>query len=191
MYNIYYKRKIMLRIVAGKFRHLQITQPDLKTTRPTMDKVREAIFSSIQFELPNAVFLDLFAGSGAFAIEAISREANSAVAVENNKETFSILRENVLKTKSNQLFDLHYKGALDYLKISKQKFDIVFIDPPYVEYELINQCLIELKQRNLLSENFTVIIETNDAKKIIFDDFYYLYKQKKYGKVEVLYLCKN
>ncbi|QDF64908.1 16S rRNA (guanine(966)-N(2))-methyltransferase RsmD [Mycoplasma nasistruthionis] len=191
MYNIYYKRKIMLRIVAGKFRHLQITQPDLKTTRPTMDKVREAIFSSIQFELPNAVFLDLFAGSGAFAIEAISREAKAAIAVENNKETFSILRENVLKTKSNQLFDLHYKGALDYLKISKQKFDIVFIDPPYVEYELINQCLIELKQRDLLSENFTVIIETNDAKKIIFDDFYYLYKQKKYGKVEVLYLCKN
>ncbi|WP_262337574.1 16S rRNA (guanine(966)-N(2))-methyltransferase RsmD [Mycoplasma nasistruthionis] len=181
----------MLRIVAGKFRHLQITQPDLKTTRPTMDKVREAIFSSIQFELPNAVFLDLFAGSGAFAIEAISREAKAAIAVENNKETFSILRENVLKTKSNQLFDLHYKGALDYLKISKQKFDIVFIDPPYVEYELINQCLIELKQRDLLSENFTVIIETNDAKKIIFDDFYYLYKQKKYGKVEVLYLCKN
>ena len=85
----------MLRIIGGKYRHLQIKTPDVDSTRPTTDKVREALMSALAFSIPGKDVLDLFAGSGALGLESLSRGANSCVFVDSNIHSFKVIKENI------------------------------------------------------------------------------------------------
>nr|WP_318033586.1 16S rRNA (guanine(966)-N(2))-methyltransferase RsmD [Mycoplasmopsis edwardii] len=180
----------MLRIISGKYRNLKIEEPNLKITRPTTDKVREAIFSSLQFKIVDKKVLDLFAGSGALSIEAISRGASSATAIEKNREVFNVLSKNVAYINDSNLKILN-NDALVFLEKTSEQFDFIFIDAPYHEYELVNTTLKTIAEKDLLIEDGEIIVETNNVKSIIIPSGLRTFKEKRYGRIDVLYICKD
>ncbi|QGZ97606.1 16S rRNA (guanine(966)-N(2))-methyltransferase RsmD [Mycoplasma sp. NEAQ87857] len=177
----------MLRIIAGKHRNRLLEQPSKSNTRATTERVREAVFSSIQFDLVDKSFLDLFAGSGAWGLEAISRDASYVEFVDNNKEAFNVISANAKSLKENNL-KIWQMSALEYLKRTKQTFDFIFIDAPFEEYDLVNQVLSSINELKTLNNNGTIIVETNKLDQIILPAEYEMIKHKRYGKIDILYI---
>jgi 16S rRNA (guanine966-N2)-methyltransferase len=121
-----------MRIVAGEWRGRRISAPAGKNVRPTLDRVREAWMSIMQTDLPDARVLDLFSGSGALGLEALSRGAASAEFVENHGATFRMLQENIETLGAGSRAIVHRKDALQFVKdLEADTFDVAFADPPY------------------------------------------------------------
>lgn len=178
----------MLRIIAGTLRGRKIEQPSLEITRPTTDKVREAIFSSIQFEIENSKVLDLFCGSGAMSFEAISRGAKEVDASEKERKVFNLIKSQILKLNVNN-FNLYNASAQLLIEMKKEKkYNFIFLDPPYGKIELLNSTLNQIVEKNILENHGTIIVETNDIKKIEIPNLLEIYKHKKYGKTDILYI---
>lgn len=171
----------MLRIIAGKYGSRKIEQPDSDSTRPTTDKVREAVFSSIQFEVENAIILDLFAGSGAWSFEALSRGAMKAFAIDKNSKAIAIIKENAKNLNCNNVV-IEKNDAINFLQTNKGKeFDFIFMDAPYALKEVVNNAL-ELIQNNKYLKSFgKIILETDDLDKITLPKNLIISKFKKYG----------
>ncbi|WAM04338.1 16S rRNA (guanine(966)-N(2))-methyltransferase RsmD [Mycoplasmopsis cynos] len=181
----------MLRIISGKYRNRKIQEPDLKITRPTTDKVREAIFSSLQFKIIGKKCLDLFAGSGALSIEAISRGAKATTAIEKNKEVYKIMLNNINSIKIEEINTLN-TDALNFLKLNSKVFDFIFIDAPYHEYKfIVNECLSLINVNDTLDSEGEIILETNSIKEIVIPSGLKVYKSKRYGRIDVLYIIKD
>ncbi len=173
----------MLRIISGKYRHLIIEVPNTINTRPTTDKVREALMSALSNEIENRIVLDLFSGSGALAIEALSRGAKYAYLCDNSKLAITTIKKNLKKLgiiNAGVLF-LDYKNALKYFKVNNIKFDLVFLDPPYIKKEIYKEVLIYLLENNLLNDNAILVEESN----MELNDEIGLSKNYKYGKIHV------
>ena len=124
-----------MRIITGSARGVALKTPEGERTRPTAEKVKEAIFSALQFDLEGRAFLDLFAGSGQMGLEALSRGAARAVFIDESREAMEIVKENARKTR---FFDASHFLVSDYRNYlrkakGKERFDVVFIDPPYAE----------------------------------------------------------
>jgi len=180
----------MLRIIAGKFKGSLLEQPDLKITRSTTDRVREAIFSSIQNEIKGSIILDLFSGSGALAIESISRGAMKVVCVDSSPDSISIIRSNVKKLLINNI-DIYNQNCLSFLSSKKgTKYDIIFLDPPYENISLLNKVLDKLSKESFLNNYGKIIIENQvkNSLKIIVPKEMILHKIKKYGKTEIIFI---
>ena len=121
-----------MRIVAGQWRGRRIEAPPGRDVRPTLDRVREAWMSILQHDLPGSRVLDLFAGSGALGLEALSRGAEFADFVENDARTLRVLRENVESLGAAELLEIHRYDALKFAsKLETNVYDIAFADPPY------------------------------------------------------------
>ena len=135
-----------MRVITGKARGVQLKTPDGMLTRPTADRVKEALFSIINFDLPGAAVLDLFGGTGQLGIEALSRGAKSAVFVDQREDACKIIRENLRRTKLESQGRVIRSDYLDYLRRSREKFDIILLDPPYAEVFLENalKCITEI-----------------------------------------------
>ena len=127
-----------MRVITGKARGVILKTPDGMATRPTTDRVKEAMFSIIQFEIPTARVLDLFGGTGQLGIEALSREAKSAVFVDEREDACRLIRENLRRTKLESYGRVVRSDYMAYLKSCREKFDIIFLDPPYAEVFLEN-----------------------------------------------------
>lgn len=154
-----------MRIVAGKYRSRKIVFPDFPDkVRPTMDRVREAIFSSLGSEIEDKNILDLFAGSGAYGLEALSRGAKRVVFVDNFKESIKAIQKNLKslnETTSDVLF-MDYLNALDFFKTKQENFDVIFIDPPYKMIDSYQKVLIFLINNNLVSGHPIFVLESNN-----------------------------
>ncbi|MBP5361596.1 MAG: 16S rRNA (guanine(966)-N(2))-methyltransferase RsmD [Ruminococcus sp.] len=120
-----------MRVITGIARGHKLVAPEGLDTRPTSDKVKEGIFSSIQFELEGAYVLDLFAGSGQMGIEALSRGAAHAVFVDSSSKAVKCVNENLKGTKLDKLAEVITRDSYDYIKLTSQSFDIIILDPPY------------------------------------------------------------
>ena len=172
-----------MRIVGGKYRHRLIVYPDDAThTRPTKDRVREAIFSAVG-DITNYNVLDLYAGSGAMGIEALSRGASHCVFVDNSVIAIKTIKENITNLKiPNEEYEIIKNRDLVALDLLKQKFDLIILDPPYEEgqYEMIVDLL---KQKDLLSENAIIVMEAN--RPIILENIDYK-KNKEYHYGEIM-----
>ena len=127
-----------MRVITGKARGVALKTPNGMATRPTADRVKEAMFNIIQFEIPAAKVLDLFGGTGQLGIEALSREAKSAVFVDEREDACKLIRENLKKTKLEQYGKVVRSDYMAYLKSCREKFDIILLDPPYAEVFLEN-----------------------------------------------------
>ena len=127
-----------MRVITGKARGIVLKTPDGMLTRPTADRVKEALFSIIQFDIPAANVLDLFAGTGQLGIEALSRGAKSAVFVDERDDACKLVRENLKRTKLDNQGKVVRSDYLAFLKTTKETFDIIFLDPPYAEVFLEN-----------------------------------------------------
>ena len=149
-----------MRIVAGEYKGRIIDMPD--GIRPTSDKVREALFEILKNRIKGARFLDLYCGSGAMGIEALSRGAEKAAFIDNNHNCISILKRNMVKLGTPQdLYDIYIKdcmNGMEMLQRSGCSFDIVFLDPPYY-MGLAKNILIGLSSCDILTPNALVIAE--------------------------------
>ena len=149
-----------MRIIAGTARSKPLKTIEGKDTRPTTDRIKETLFNIIQMEVPGSVFLDLFAGSGAIGLEAVSRGAKKAVFVENSKKAAACIQENIRFTKFTSSCDLKCMDALSALRMLERRyvFDIIFMDPPY-EQGLEYDALAHLKDSSILNEDTLIIVE--------------------------------
>ena len=135
-----------MRVITGKARGIQLKTPDGMQTRPTTDRVKEALFSIIHFDIPGAKVLDLFSGTGQLGIEALSRGADSAVFVDAREDACKLIREKMKRTKLETQGRVVRSDYLEYLRRSREKFDIILLDPPYAEVFLENalNCIAEI-----------------------------------------------
>ncbi|MBO5715894.1 MAG: 16S rRNA (guanine(966)-N(2))-methyltransferase RsmD [Clostridia bacterium] len=150
-----------MRIITGKAKGIKLDTLDGLDTRPTSERSKEAIFSMLQFEIEGRVVLDLFAGSGQMGLEALSRGAKSAYLVDSGKRAFEIIKKNIQKTRLEGANAL-CTDSISFLKRQNgtEKFDIVFLDPPYAS-ELINDALSLLLERELIKETSYIVCESD------------------------------
>ena len=146
-----------LRIIAGTWRRRRLIVPNVAGVRPTPDRVRETLFNWLNPWLPGARCIDLFAGTGALCLEALSRGASSAVMVEASFAVAAALRENVARLGAEQV-EVVVAEAITYLRGPVQPFDIVFLDPPF-DSELIAQTSVLLDQRGWVQPGGHIYIE--------------------------------
>lgn len=151
-----------MRVIAGTAKRLQLKTIEGMDTRPTTDRIKETLFNMISEYLADSNFLDLFSGSGAIGIEALSRGASRAVFVENNTKAVQCIRENLAITKladKAQVYNTDALSALSKLE-AEYTFDYIFMDPPYNQL-LEKQVLEYLSQSELLSEDGLIIVEAS------------------------------
>lgn len=184
-----------MRVISGKARGKKLKSLEGMNTRPTLDRVKEALFNIIQFDIEDKVVLDLFAGSGAIGIEAISRGAKSVTFCDNSAEAVKIINTNIKETRSTQqarVINKDYKETLKYLAQNGEKFDIIYLDPPY-KTEFANKAVEEITKLNLLSKNGIIIIETDDEKKEeeIINEGIEIFDKRKYGRAILIFIRKG
>ena len=154
-----------MRVITGKARGIVLKTPTGMATRPTADRVKEALFSIIQFEVPTSKVLDLFGGTGQLGIEALSREAKSAVFVDEREDACRLIRENLRRTKLEQYAKVIRSDYMAYLRSCKDKFDIIILDPPYAEVFLENS-LKMITEIDILETGGIIITERPVGKEL-------------------------
>ena len=172
-----------MRVIAGKAKGIALKTPDGMQTRPTADRVKEALFSIIQFDLPGAKVLDLFGGTGQLGIEALSRGASSAVFVDAREDACRLIRENLKRAHMEDDARVVRSDYQDYLKRCKDKFQIVFLDPPYAEVFLEN-ALKMITEIDILESGGIIIAERPLGKDLPWDFLGFTRSRDyKYGKI--------
>lgn len=185
-----------MRIISGTMRGTKLFTLKGDNTRPTMDRVKEALFSKLNYDLEDSVVLDLFSGSGALALESISRGAKISYICDQSKEAIKIIKQNIEKTKAKDktvVFNCDYKKALNDLKDKKIKFDFIFLDPPYMTNFAEEAAEIIVKDE-IINEDGLIILETDNEKKVIENlntDILTIKEIKKYGRVYLLFLIRK
>ena len=180
-----------MRVITGKAKGIALKTPDGMLTRPTADRVKEALFSIIQFEVPGARVLDLFGGTGQLGIEALSRGAASAVFVDSRADACALIKENLRRTKLENLGRVVRGDYLEFLKRCTDTFDIVILDPPYAEVFLEN-ALKTITEIDILQTGGIIVAERPLGKELPWEfDGYTRSRDYKYGKVLLTLYRKN
>lgn len=185
-----------MRIISGTMRGTKLFTLEGLNTRPTLDRVKEALFSKINYDLEDAVVLDLFSGSGALALESLSRGAKISVMCDVSRDAIKIINQNIEKTRSKDrtiVLNCDYKKALEKLEIDKRKFDIVFLDPPY-KTNFAEDAAKQIIEKNLLNKNGIIVLETDDKEKVLNNldtNLLEIKDMKKYGRVFLLFLIRK
>lgn len=185
-----------MRVISGNARGKKLISPDTENTRPTLDRVKEAMFNKIQFEVKDSVCLDLFAGSGALGIEALSRGAKEVVFCDYDKNAIKIIKKNIEITRNTNnwtVINKDYNLALNELKTQNKKFDIVFLDPPY-KTNLAALAIQKIIMSNMLTKDGIAIVETDDIKKkeeFLKLDTIQIIDERKYGSVWLIFIRKE
>lgn len=171
-----------MRVITGKARGVQLKTPEGMLTRPTADRVKEALFSCIQFELPGAKVLDLFGGTGQLGIEALSRGAESAIFVDSREDACALIRENLKRTKLEGQAKVLRSDYMDYLNRCREQFRIIFLDPPYAEVFLEN-AIKRITEIDILQSDGIIVTERPLGKELPWDfQGFSRSKDYKYGK---------
>ena len=171
-----------MRVISGKARGVQLKTPDGMQTRPTADRVKEALFSILQFDLPGARVLDLFGGTGQLGIEAMSRGARSAVFVDASDSACRLIKENLKRAKMEQDAQVVRCDYLEYLQRCRETFDLVLLDPPYAEVFLEN-ALKKLTEIDILQSGGIIVAERPVEKELSLDfSGFTRSRDYKYGK---------
>ena len=156
-----------MRIIAGKAKGTKLYTLEGENTRPTLDRVKESLFNIIQNEIQDSIFLDVFSGSGAIGLEAISRGAKKAILCDKSKEACRIIKKNIEKTHALENIELYQTDFKEVLRNKiHEKLDIVFLDPPYKTDFAVDAVKIII-ERNLLNQNAIMIIETDDSNRLL------------------------
>ena len=149
-----------MRVIAGTRRSLLLKTPDGNVTRPTTDRIKETLFNVLQTDIQDSIFVDLFSGSGAIGIEALSRGAKKAYFIEMNKEAISCIQDNVKFTKFTEQAVVLKQEVVSGLEFIKESVDIIFMDPPYDQL-LEKTILDKLSKMNILKEDSMIIVEAS------------------------------
>ena len=171
-----------MRVITGTARGVQLKTPEGLTTRPTSDRVKEALFSIIHFEIPGARVLDLFGGTGQLGIEALSRGAASAVFVDAGEPACRLIRENLKRTRFEREGKVIKSDYLAYLTSCREQFNIILLDPPYAEVFLEN-ALKKITEIDILQSGGIIVAERPLGKELPWEfEGYTRSRDYKYGK---------
>ena len=180
-----------MRIISGKARGTKLYTLEGLTTRPTLDRVKESVFNIIQANIEDSIILDLFAGSGAIGLELLSRGAQKAILCDKSKEAIELIKKNIEKTHMSEKVELYNMDFDECIRrISNQKFDIIYLDPPY-NTNYVKQALSQIIENDILKKDGMFIIETDDEQRILNDikniniD---IADKRKYGRVTIIFL---
>ena len=178
-----------MKIISGLYKGRVLEGFDIDGTRPTMDRVKESLFATIQNKIPNSTVLDLFSGSGNLGIEALSQGASKAYLVDNNKKAINTIEKNInkLNIENVEIIKNDYKEAIK--DFSKEQFDLIFLDPPY-KTNYIEESIKLIEKYNILKEDGIIICESDNLDKIVYSNVYKAVKEKKYGDKYVVLLRK-
>ncbi len=170
-----------MRVISGTARGCKLQSLDGLNTRPTIDRIKETLFNIININIQDSNFLDLCGGSGAIAIEALSRGANKATIVEKNNDAINIINKNLQHTKLNHLATVYEVDSIKFLEKNDfdTKYDIVFIDPPY-ELKLYTSLIELIIKKNILNQEGIIIVERSSKDDAYNFDNLEIYKQKKF-----------
>ena len=179
-----------MRIIAGKARGHKLIPPATMETRPTLDRVKEAMFSSIQSYIQDAMVLDVFAGTGSLGLEAASRGAKEVYLFDKSQVTFPLLKQNVESLKFHEFcfpINIDAYAGMKQLASKGKKFNIIFIDPPYCK-EMIPETFKIIKEYEMLVEG-GILVTKIDTIETIYEGYadIKLAKSKKYGNTTVCY----
>ena len=180
-----------MRVITGTARGRRLKEPVGLETRPTADRVKEAIFSSIQFEVEGRKVLDLFGGTGQMGIEALSRGAAHCTFVDLQKQAVAIIRENVNSTGFADQSTVVQGDALAYLSRCREKFDLIFLDPPYGS-GLLEKAMELIATIDIVSENGIIVCEngSNSGWPVVAEP-YRMQKEYRYGKIRTALYRRN
>jgi len=175
-----------LRVISGSARGKKLECPEGIDIRPTLDRVKESVFNMIAFDIADATVLDLFSGSGALGIEALSRGACHCVFVDKSSQSIDATRKNIEATRFGDASCVINADSIDFIKKTGKTFDIIFIDPPY-ESELYESSLRAIKDSGILSDDGFIVLEydVNTTPPFKTSGFE-IVKDKKYGRVKIL-----
>ena len=152
-----------MRIITGRAKGIRLVTLEGEKTRPTAERVKEAVFSMLQFDIEGRRVLDLFAGSGQMALEAISRGAREAILVDKAKDAIAVINKNIEKTRLSDYCRVFCLDWYDYVRrFAGEKFDIVFLDPPYAA-GLYAPALSSLLAANMLKPTSLIVCESDSA----------------------------
>ena len=154
-----------MRVITGSARGVRLKTPEGLDTRPTTERVKEALFSAIQFEIEGRRVLDLFAGSGQLGIEALSRGAERAVFVDAGKNAAALVKENLRRSKLTDKAQVVQTDYLSYLSRCREKFGLIFLDPPYAENFLEN-ALEKIVEFDILASGGIIDAERPEGKEL-------------------------
>ena len=182
-----------MRIIAGKKRGTKLYTLEGLDTRPTLDRVKESVFNIIQNNITDSVFVDLFSGSGAIGLEALSRNAKKVYLCEKSKKAIKVIKQNIEKTNSEKQVILYEGDYQEFINNNLQeKPDIIYIDPPY-KTDLAYKSVKKLLERKLLGEKSLVIVETDEEERVVeqIDELEIeITDIRKYGRVHLIFLNK-
>lgn len=179
-----------MRVISGTAKGCKLNSIDDLSTRPTLDRVKEPLFSIIQNYLPEANVLDLFAGSGALGIETLSRGAKHCTFCDKSYKSIQMLKENIKKTRMEEkstILNIDYNKCLEGLK---EKFNIIFIDPPYKQ-DIAVKAIEKIMNLKLLSKDGIIILETDEEERELEElkeVKVEVYDKRKYGRVKLLFI---
>ena len=180
-----------MRVVGGSARSIPLKTREGLDTRPTSDRVKEAIFNIVQFDVPGASVLDLFGGSGQLAIEALSRGADSAVIVDNSPEALAVIRENLRRTGLSEGARVIRSDYLAYLNRCTESFSLILLDPPYRE-NFLETALKRISEIDILKTGGIIVCEI-PADKILSPAYGGIRHAKdyRYGKTAISIFCRE
>lgn len=179
-----------MRIIGGDARGRTLVAPAGAKTRPTQDYVRESLFNIIRWDVEDARVLDLFAGTGALSLEALSRGARSAVLVDMDRAAGAAIRKNMETSHLSdkcRLIPRDYHAAMDALAAEGARFDLVFIDPPY-KMENTGEMCAALYDKGLLAEAFLLVVEHRKGRAPMLDARFEAFDLRHYGDTEITFV---
>lgn len=184
-----------MRVVAGKARGHKLFSPEGLHTRPTADRIKESLFNILMNYIVDSSFLDLYSGSGAIGIEALSRGAKSAVFVDNDAHSIDVINKNLQKTKlieNSDVMKTNVSSAIRRLSEKGYKFDIVFMDPPYYTEEAQNS-IAEICENNVLKDDGIIVVEIAHDQHLHIEKSLGLevFKNKEYNIAKIFFLRKE
>lgn len=179
-----------MRVITGTARGKRLREPQGRDTRPTTDRVKEALFNILQFEIAGKRVLDLFGGTGQLGIEALSRGAESCTFVDVSREAVALIRENLEQTGLSEKGRVVQGDYLCFLTGTAEKFDLVFLDPPYGA-GLLEKALDAIITIDIMSENGIMICESPAEKELqALSQPYEKIRDYRYGKIKIT-LCRR
>jgi len=179
-----------MRVIAGKYKGRVLFSPKDQAIRPTTDRIKENVFNLLQGRLAGAAFLDLFGGSGAMTIEALSRGAAMAVTVDASRDSAELIKKNFRKVglgNEAQLWEITYDVALK--RLSGQKFDVIYLDPPY-KAGLEKDVLDKIVENDVLKEGGVVVFEHATEIPFAYEGELAVFDSRKYGSVTIELLSR-
>ena len=187
-----------MRIIGGKFKGKKILQPKNKQTRPLKDLTKESIFNILnhsnkfKISVENSIVLDLFSGVGSFGLECLSRGARHVTFVENYSGVLSILKNNLNNLNISEKYEIIEEDLISNFPIKKirQKFNIIFLDPPYKEKRLPN-IIDDIFQEKILNKNGIIVIHRHKKENDKFSKNFKILDEKKYGISKILFGTLN